>query len=187
MKRRGTTGRGSRSWARTSSPKFAGSLRWWRSAPTSVRRWRAGDGGGRVNGFPTPWSIESRRMAASASWRSRITGGAPGTGGCARRHGSERRDGARTRCRTVRCCRQGLQRLWPVRCAHWPHFMIGPAAERKGVSNCLKSQAEASTAASALTRHVVFVRTIVLRMVSNFRIHATSASFFGLPAASNRR
>ena len=35
--------------------------------------------------------------------------------------------------------------------------------------------------------HRVPVRTMTLRIVSSFRMHATSASFFGLPIATSRR
>ena len=52
-----------------------------------------------------------------------------------------------------------------------------------GVSNCLKSQALTASG----TRHDSCDRTMLLRMVSSFRMQAVSASFFGFPAASSRR
>ena len=55
-----------------------------------------------------------------------------------------------------------------------------------GVSNCLESQVEGSTSGVACAVQGCVVRTITLRMVSSFRMQATSASFFGLPAANKR-
>ena len=52
-----------------------------------------------------------------------------------------------------------------------------------GVSNRLECQASLS-ASSAF--QATFVRAIAFRIVSSFRMHAVSASFFGLPAASSR-
>jgi len=60
-------------------------------------------------------------------------------------------------------------------------------SQLKGVSNCLESQAPVSTPAATSSRHGVFVRTIVLSIVNSFRMQATSASFFGLPAVTSRR
>ena len=65
----------------------------------------------------------------------------------------------------------------------------GPAALQltSGVSNCLNCQAVASALASAGSAcHGVLVFAIALRIVSSFRMQATSASFFGLPAARSR-
>ena len=52
-----------------------------------------------------------------------------------------------------------------------------------GVSNCLDCQAVAS-ARAAFQR--VLLRTIAFRIVSSFRIQATSATFGGLPAPRRR-
>ena len=56
-----------------------------------------------------------------------------------------------------------------------------------GASNCLKRQAGSSTRSACAAHQGSPVRITVLRIVSSFRMHATSASFFGLTAASSRR
>ena len=48
-------------------------------------------------------------------------------------------------------------------------------------SNCLESQVISQGL------QAVLVRSMALRIVSNFRMHAMSATFFGLPAATKRR
>jgi hypothetical protein len=54
------------------------------------------------------------------------------------------------------------------------------------VSNCLENQALAARSAAKSGFQRVAVRTITLRTVSSFRMQATRASFFGLPAATSR-
>jgi hypothetical protein len=54
------------------------------------------------------------------------------------------------------------------------------------VRNCLENQACATCSAAKSGFQRVAVRTITLRTVSSFRMQATSASFFGLPAATSR-
>ena len=55
--------------------------------------------------------------------------------------------------------------------------------EIDGVSNCLGCQAVASISGA---RHRWCVLAIALSIVSSFRMQATSASFFGFPAARSR-
>ena len=51
----------------------------------------------------------------------------------------------------------------------------------------LESLAFTSTASLSDWLRAMCVRTMTLRMVSSFRMHATSASFLGLPASARRR
>lgn len=60
----------------------------------------------------------------------------------------------------------------------------GRFAER--VSNCLRGQAVGSEARCLAAFHTAWSRSIALRMVSSLRMHATMATFLGLPAASKR-
>lgn len=54
------------------------------------------------------------------------------------------------------------------------------------VSNGLERQAVATCSAAKFSVHRVAVRTITLRIISRFRMQATSASFLGFPAATRR-
>jgi glycosyltransferase involved in cell wall biosynthesis len=75
------------------------------------------------------------------------------------------------------CFRRGSGSSWPASGAS------SCAGATRGVSNCLACQAMA-TRSGAPQR--VRCLAMALRMVSSFRMHAVSASFFGLPAASSR-
>ena len=54
-------------------------------------------------------------------------------------------------------------------------------------TNCLESQSDTSTGAADSAIHRDFVRTMTWRSVSSFRMQATSASFYGFPAATSRQ
>ena len=116
--------------------------------------------------------------------------------GIARRH---------NRHSAVRSCREGTYSRWPFvapcYAAVAKQHNTADAAYRRvdnavrsvacgitsgliRVSNCLESQAFAVTDSLMECCHAVCVRTMTLRIVSSLRMHATSASFFGLPAAT---
>ncbi len=62
---------------------------------------------------------------------------------------------------------------------------VGTCQLQRVVSNCLENQAVAALIAAKSGFHGEVVRTITLRTVSSFRMQATKASFFGLPAATS--
>ena len=76
-------------------------------------------------------------------------------------------------------------RINPVRAPTIPSRIGRGRSGATSVSNCLESQAGISAAARSGDQGCR-VRMMVLRMVSSFRMQATSASFLGLPVASSR-
>jgi hypothetical protein len=76
-----------------------------------------------------------------------------------------------------------LDRYRPRR--HLPGNLARPQLS-SGVSNCLESQAGIKVGEWYSADHRSPVRAMVLRMVKSFRMQATSASFFGFPAAMSR-
>ena len=70
-----------------------------------------------------------------------------------------------------------------------PEFLTFTLDYLLGGSNCLGCQALINTPRPAVLEafHFSLFLTMLLRIRSNFRIHAVRATFFGLPAAHSRR
>ena len=82
--------------------------------------------------------------------------------------------------------KHGVEQRVDLRSENCADIRLGDGANAR-VSNCLENQALTRTSSTIGAIQRVCVRTITLRMVSSFRMHATRASFFGLPAATSRR